>query len=122
MKRTVLIVEDEQVVRSVAQEVLQKAGFDVLTASDGVEGVRIFEEHAQDIVCVLLDITMPRKGGEAAFREIRRVREDTQVIFSSGYNEENISERVGDQRSVRFIKKPYSPADLVEELRSALTT
>jgi PAS domain S-box-containing protein len=117
---TVLVVDDEETVRALARRSLERHGFGVLTASDGVEGVAIFREHCDEIVAVLLDMTMPRMGGEDTFRELRRIRSEVRVILSSGYNEqEAISHFVGKGLS-GFIQKPYQSRELIAKLREIL--
>ncbi|MCP4714259.1 MAG: PAS domain-containing protein, partial [Deltaproteobacteria bacterium] len=69
---TILIVDDEETILAVGRRYLEKKGFSVLTALDGREGVEVFQEHAAEIVCVILDLTMPHMDGEETFREIRR--------------------------------------------------
>ena len=68
---TVLLADDEEAVRAVAKRMLERLGFTVLQAADGREAVEVFEQHAEEITCVLLDLTMPHLDGEEAFREMR---------------------------------------------------
>ena len=70
---TVLVVDDEEIVRSLAKKMVEIAGFSVLTANDGEEAVRLYREHQDEIACVLLDLTMPKMGGEETFRAIRQI-------------------------------------------------
>ncbi|HVC21810.1 MAG TPA: PAS domain S-box protein [Vicinamibacterales bacterium] len=118
----VLVVDDEEGVRTVAQGVLERCGFSVLEARDGLEGVDVFRAHAADIRAVLLDMTMPRMGGVEALREIRRIRHDVPVILSSGYSEEDAVDhvRVGTSELSGFIQKPYAATGLVDKLREVL--
>src|SRR5262249_10838753 len=81
-----LIVDDEQVVRGLARDMLEKMGFCVLTATDGHDGVEVFRTNADRIRLVLLDLMMPRLDGIEAFREMRRIRRDLCALLSSGYN------------------------------------
>lgn len=117
---TVLLVDDEEAVRTVTRRVLERAGFQVLLACDGVEGVEVFQAHADDITLVLLDMTMPRMSGDEAFREMRRIRADVPVVVSSGYNESEALGRFGDGGVAGFIQKPYRADELVAKLRSIL--
>ncbi len=118
----VLVVDDEEGVRTVAQGVLERCGFNVIEASDGREGVDVFREHAAEIRAVLLDMTMPRMSGVEALREIRRIRRDVPVILSSGYSEADAIDhfRFGGEELAGFIQKPYAAAGLVDKLRQAL--
>ncbi|MDE3154273.1 MAG: PAS domain S-box protein [Acidobacteriota bacterium] len=118
----VLVVDDEEGVRTVAQGVLERCGFDVLEAGDGREGVDVFRAHAGEIRAVLLDMTMPRMSGVEALREIRQIRRDVPVILSSGYSEADAVDhfRFGGDELAGFIQKPYAAAGLVDKLRQVL--
>jgi CheY-like chemotaxis protein len=113
----VLIADDEETVRAVGTEMLERLGFTVLTASDGREAVEVFRQHADEIVCTLLDLTMPILDGEQAFQEIRNIRADARVVLCSGYNQADATQRCVGKGLTGFIQKPYSMATLSEELR-----
>ncbi|MCP4375105.1 MAG: response regulator [bacterium] len=113
---TILLVDDEETVLTVGKQMLEKMGFDVLTACDGRKAIEVFEAHSDDIVCVLLDLTMPHLNGEAAFRELRRLRSDIAVILCSGYNEQDATQRFAGKGLAGFVQKPYSIAILKEKL------
>jgi two-component system, cell cycle sensor histidine kinase and response regulator CckA len=104
---SILVVDDEPVVRDVATHVLTPLGFRVLTAVDGQEGVEMFDQHRDEIVLVLLDMTMPRLSGEQVYEKIRQMRADTPVLLSSGYNEQETVRRFTGQGLAGFIQKPY---------------
>lgn len=116
----VLLVDDEAPVRSAAQQMLERIGFDVIVASDGVEGIELFRQRTDDIVCVLLDLQMPKMNGEETFDEIRALREGTPVVLSSGYGEEEAVQRFAGRGLADFIQKPYRLAALEEKLRKVL--
>lgn len=118
----VLVVDDEEVVRDVAERALTRFGFSVVKAHDGREGVERFKENAEEIVAVILDMTMPNMDGEEAFREIRRYRSDARVILSSGYTEQEAIERFAGKGLAGFIQKPYRPLALIEKLKDLLAT
>ena len=117
---TVLVVDDEEEVRSVARMALEERGLRVLTASDGCEAVELFRRHAGEIGVVVLDMTMPGKGGEETFRDLRRIRPDVKVILSSGYNEQDAVNRFAGKGLAGFLHKPYRPSELVERIRQLL--
>jgi CheY-like chemotaxis protein len=117
---TILVIDDEKVVRNLAKDILCRSGFRVLLACDGQEGVDVFRENADDIVAVLLDMTMPRLSGEETFRELRRIRTGVPVILSSGYNEQDATERFAGKGLAGFIQKPYDAAELRQRLREVL--
>ncbi len=119
---TVLLVDDEATVRQVTQQMLERAGFSVLTASDGLKAIDTYRKNSDDIVCVLLDLTMPNMGGEETLKRLLRIRPDVRVIMSSGYGELEIVERFADQGLAGFIQKPYLSAKLITKLREVLGT
>jgi YesN/AraC family two-component response regulator len=92
----------------------------VVTAKDGREAVEQFREHAGEIAAVLLDVTMPKLGGEEAFLEIRKIQRDARVILSSGYSEEDFAKHFAGEEVNGFLHKPYQPEELIEKLRQVL--
>ena len=118
---TILLVDDEEPVLDVGSMMLGKVGFNVRTARDGREAVEVFRQHQDEIVCVVLDLMMPIMDGEEALRELRRIREDVKIVLSSGYQEQDVSERVAEMGFAGFVKKPYTADTLIEQLRQALT-
>jgi CheY-like chemotaxis protein len=117
---TVLLVDDEAAVRLVAEQMLKRAGFSVLTAADGREAVELYRERSSEIICVLLDLTMPHMDGKEAFQELRRIRADVRVILSSGYAEEDIVVRFDGEDLAGFVQKPYQYKNLIEVMRQVL--
>jgi PAS domain S-box-containing protein len=109
---TVLLVDDEDSVRALGRRMLERLGFEVITAGDGEQAVATFKRRRGEISCVVLDLTMPRMDGETALEEIRRIDERVPVVMSSGYDETKLAERLGHGRSVSFIQKPYRMDDL----------
>ncbi len=119
IKGKVLVVDDEETVRSVAKMMLEQAGIEVVTAVDGCEAVKIYRENVGDIEVVLLDMTMPHMNGEEAFRELRRINPGIKVILSSGYNEQEAVNRFAGKGLVGFIQKPYGMRELLEKVHKA---
>ncbi len=109
---TVLVVDDEETIRVTAAAMLEDAGFTVLTAEDGAAGVEMFRQRHDEIRAVLLDMTMPRMGGEEAFRHMRQIDPDVKVVLSSGYNEQDATSHFAGKGLAGFIQKPYSPKAL----------
>lgn len=113
---TVLLIDDEEIVRNVATAMLENFGYTVLTAEDGVQGVEVYRQHRDEIDLVLLDMTMPNMNGQDCFRALKQINPEVCVILSSGYNEqEAISAFVG-QGLAGFIQKPYKLNQLGEKL------
>jgi len=117
---TLLVVDDDATIRSLAGRTMQRAGATVLLASDGREAVRLFRQHAAEIRLVLLDMTMPNMNGEEAFQEIRRIRPDAVVLLSSGYNETDATSHFAGKGLAWFIQKPYRQSDLLRRVAETL--
>ncbi len=117
---TVLLVDDEDNIRSLGRRMLERLGFDVLTAGNGLEALKIFRTHEAPIRCVLLDLTMPHMDGEETFLELQRINPDVCVIMSSGYDELEIVNRFDGKGLAGFIQKPYRSANLTAVLRRVL--
>ncbi|HMO95988.1 MAG TPA: response regulator, partial [Tepidiformaceae bacterium] len=91
-QHTVLVVDDDETVRSVTRRMLEHAGYTVLQAGDGIQALEAYRENP-GIDLVLLDMTMPHMDGEETFRELRRLSSDIRVVLTSGYNEQDATER-----------------------------
>ena len=114
---TVLLVDDEEVALNVAKTALARAGFTVLTACDGREGVNLFRSHSEDIDVVLLDLTMPQLDGRGAFVEFKRLRDDVPIILMSGHTEELVRIQMQGKAFDGFLQKPYHVASLIQKVR-----
>jgi CheY-like chemotaxis protein len=117
---TILVADDEEMLRTLGATVLTKAGYEVVVAEDGHQAVAQFKAHADDIVAVLLDLTMPLKGGEQVFREIHPLRPDVPIILTSGYAEEDALGQLAGLPIAGFLQKPYRPSELVSKLHRVL--
>lgn len=116
----VLLVDDEEAVRNVGRRALEKWGFEVQCACDGVEAVEFFGRRGDEIRCVVLDLTMPNMDGEETFRVLREMRADVPVILSSGFNEHEVVERFYQQGLSAFLQKPYPLATLRDKILQVL--
>src|ERR1039457_281613 len=113
---TVLLVDDEESVRGIAKGMLHELGFDTITAIDGREAIKIFKSNP-DIDCVILDLTMPHMDGEQCFRELRHIKPEVKVIISSGYNEQEVTQKFVGKGLTGFIQKPYKLSVLKEAIK-----
>jgi len=117
---TVLLAEDQALVREVARQGLEEAGFTVLAASDGEEAVRRFEEHSSGLCAVVLDMTMAGLSGAEVLRRIRAQRPELPVILTSGYSRDDAVARLGGDGPSAFVPKPYRPEHLAAKVRESL--
>jgi CheY-like chemotaxis protein len=117
---TILVVDDEPMVRDVAQAILQRLGLTVVAAADGEEAIRVFAADPARFAAVLLDLTMPRISGAETFRRIREIRPEAPVILMSGYNEEEASGQFAGKGLAGFIEKPFSTQTLADAIKRVL--
>jgi CheY-like chemotaxis protein len=117
---TILLAEDDDAVRSLAQKVLQRAGYNVLVAHDGAEAIEMFEALKDEIDLAILDVIMPKVGGREAFEKIRTIRPDLPALFASGYSENAIHTNFVLHEDVALIQKPFSRTELLTAVRRAL--
>ncbi|MBQ76505.1 MAG: hypothetical protein CMQ20_15980 [Gammaproteobacteria bacterium] len=115
---TLLIVDDEETVRTVSKAMVGHMEFQVLTAADGSEAISILRQHTDEIVCVLLDLYMPNMDGEQAFHEIVKIKPDIKIILSSGINLLDTAISLVGKRPDGYLQKPYD----LEKLKQVLMT
>ena len=113
---TVMVVDDEEIVRALAESILEDTGCGVLCAASGEEALDRLEA-AGPVDVVVLDVTMPGMGGVETFRQMRRRWPDLRILLQSGHRPDDIEEQLGGPPS-GFIRKPYRPNDLIEALES----
>ncbi len=114
---TILLVDDESMIRNLGQVVLKRAGYSVLTAVDGIEALQVFARERDRIGLVILDVTMPRMSGRDAYRHIVEIDPTVRILFSTGYSTEDIAELDG---AVGLLGKPYRPNELLAAVRASL--
>jgi signal transduction histidine kinase/CheY-like chemotaxis protein len=119
-QETILVAEDNEMVRNLVKLVLEQAGYQVLAAEDGQEAVSLFERHAQNIHLLFLDVVMPNLGGREVLERIRKIRPSVPVLFASGYNEDAIHTDFVLKDGFHFVQKPYQVKDLLQKVRTAL--
>jgi two-component system cell cycle sensor histidine kinase/response regulator CckA len=117
---TILVVEDEDLLRLAVSKALTKRGFSVLEACDGSEGMELIRAHKNDIDVVLLDVTLPGLSSREIFEEARRIRPELKVILTSAYGKETVAGSFAGLPIERFIRKPFQLAELVAVLQDAL--
>jgi two-component system cell cycle sensor histidine kinase/response regulator CckA len=118
---TVLLVEDEEMVREAAAAVLEYLGFMVLEAKDGIEAVEVFRQYQNEIHCVLCDLTMPRMNGWETLAALRKLAPDIPVILTSGYDKAHVMEGEHSEQPQAFLGKPYKLKELSDAICHALT-
>ncbi|MBL8796413.1 MAG: PAS domain S-box protein [Planctomycetia bacterium] len=118
-QETILLVDDEAIIRNLGKTILQRYGYRVLLAVDGVEAVEVYSAHRAEIDLVILDLTMPRLSGQDALRQLLQLDPEVRVLFSSGYSSELVT--ASDREGVLgFVNKPYRPHELARTIRTTL--
>ena len=117
---TILVVDDEESVRAVADALLRSMGFEVLEARDGQECLERFKAEGGRIKAVLLDLTMPHMDGVEAFRRLRALDPTSRVVLMSGYNEQEAVHEFLGKGLVAFVQKPFRRAGLMQAMQKAL--
>jgi PAS domain S-box-containing protein len=116
----ILVVDDEETVRTLTRRMLERVGFTVLTAEDGRQAVDLFQRVVDKVDLVILDLTMPHLDGEACFRELRLLKPTVKVVLSSGYNEQDVVNLFAGKGLAGFIQKPYTSEQLIAGVRQVL--
>jgi PAS domain S-box-containing protein len=117
---TILVAEDEPIVRSLAVRILTAAGYTVLEAANGEEALQVFAAQNQVISLVLLDAIMPKISGDEACRQIHTADPAAKVVFCSGYDPETAASSFVVQKHLRLIQKPFQPETLLRVVREVL--
>ena len=118
---TILIAEDDEPVRKLTKETLERAGYKVIDAVDGDDAMEKFMEHKDEIQLLLLDVIMPKRNGREVYDEIRKIRPEVRVIFVSGYPADFIATKGIIEEGLNYIAKPLPPNQLLKKIREALT-
>ncbi len=119
-QETILIAEDEPIVRDLAVRILTRAGYSVLVASDGAEAVELFEANVDAVSMVLLDAVMPKLTGHQAYARIRLTNPNLPVVFCTGYDPDTGQIKVLVDEGVRVVQKPFDPDVLLRVVRELL--
>ncbi|HTS88183.1 MAG TPA: PAS domain S-box protein [Gemmatimonadales bacterium] len=119
-KERVLLVEDEDGLRRVAQRALEKVGYRVLTAADGLEALEVFRRNAGEIDLIITDVVMPKLGGIALYRAVRQDGHAVRFLFTSGYAADEIMQGDTGDGELSLLQKPWTLADLTHRVREVL--
>ena len=111
--KSVLVIDDEEILLQIAKDILNEFNFLVTTASSGAEGISLYQKDPGSFDMVLLDLSLPGMSGTQVFEELRKIRNDVRILFSSGAG---MSASVPQGEGLSFIAKPFSVMELVNEV------
>jgi PAS domain S-box-containing protein len=117
---TILVAEDHDGVREMARLTLESLGYKVILAEDGEKAVAAFEEHRDRIALAVLDVVMPKLGGQEVYARMRAVKPDVAVLFTTGYSNESAALRALAKKGISVLQKPYVPSLLARKVREVL--
>ncbi|GEM_PF-4910850 len=116
-RETILIAEDESLVRELHRELLSNYGYKIYEAADGEEALKMFNEYKDEIELVLSDVVMPKKNGKELIKEIQKIKPDMKIILMSGYSLNLIGREGLIDCKIDFVSKPISPENLLKKIR-----
>lgn len=114
----ILVIDDEPIMRKITVKILEKAGYSVIFAKDGEEGVELFRKHRQKLMAVLLDMQMPKKSGRETYLDMREISPDVKVLLASGFQRDERVEAILRLGVHGFIEKPYTFGQLVKAIQT----
>ncbi len=117
---TLLVVEDEDLLREMAQLLLETHGYTVITTKDGIEAVDVYRQHANEIALVISDMGLPKLSGESEFNKLKEINPAVKMIFASGYFEPDIKTKLESAGVMGFLQKPYVIEEVLSKIRNAL--
>ncbi len=116
----ILVAEDDEMVRDLTVQILEKAGYKLLVACDGREAIDLYEAHADEITLSLLDVIMPKESGRAVHDRIKEIVPDARVLFCSAYGMDTLESDSLPEGSWELLTKPYGPAELLHKVRTLI--
>jgi two-component system cell cycle sensor histidine kinase/response regulator CckA len=119
---TILVVEDEELLRVAVSKALRKRGFSVIEASDGSAGMDLIRKHKEDIDVILLDVTLPGRSSREIFDEVQRIRPNLKVILTSAYDKNTVDVSFAGLPVTHFLRKPFQLSDLASVVQDALSS
>jgi CheY-like chemotaxis protein len=117
---TILLVDDEEAVRALGQSVLERCGYTVLTAEDGIQALEVYQAHQEEIALVVLDVGMPKMGGQACLRRLREWDRQVKVLISTGYTAKGLAQELVAEGALGVVEKPFPPQDFAAVVRRVL--
>jgi two-component system, cell cycle sensor histidine kinase and response regulator CckA len=118
--QTILVIDDEEIVREAVQDILETIGVQVIEASNGRDGIEQYRQEQERIGAILLDMKMPGLSGVETLRQLRQINPTVPIILSSGYAEEEMRRNIESDGATHFLPKPYNFEMLIAKIKQAL--
>jgi DNA-binding response OmpR family regulator len=112
--KTILIIDDEEMIREIAHDMLSHLGYNIILAADGEEAIEIFRKNYQSIDMVLVDLIMPKMNGAVCLQKLKEINKETPIIVASGITEVSKKKSVLEMGAHDYLEKPYSIKSLKE--------
>jgi len=119
-KRTILVVEDEELLLDLLKEMLEGEGYRVLTATDGPQAVELYRAEKENVSLVLSDMGLPSMGGWDVLHQLRSINPSVKVILSSGFMDTKVRQDMLSAGARDFIQKPYMPEKVIQKIRETI--
>lgn len=116
----VLLVEDEQLLRHVGREILERLGYSVIVAEDGKEAVEKYRQRRDEIVVVVLDLVMPEMDGSETFAELKNIDPNVRVLIASGFTNDEVVDELLANGARGFVEKPFDKKTMAEAVAGVL--
>lgn len=117
---TILVADDDTEVTAITKAIFQEAGYKVILANDGESALNMFKANQDKIQLLVLDIIMPKKNGKEVYEEIKNIQPSVKAVFTSGYTEDIINQKMVIEEGLNFIMKPIMPTELLKKVREVL--
>jgi two-component system cell cycle sensor histidine kinase/response regulator CckA len=116
----VLLVDDEQPMLEFGRDILADHGYRVITATNGMEAIALYREHAKDVALVILDLIMPRMDGGQTYIELKKINTSVKAMFCTGYTSDEVISSLLQEEHLRAVRKPFQIEEFVGTVRAVL--
>jgi DNA-binding NtrC family response regulator len=120
--RSILIIDDEEMIRDLARDMLEMHGFHILSAENGVDGVAVFKKNKDNIACIILDVTMPRMSGRETYQQLKKIDKNVKIILSTGHGKGEMAQEIIALGIHGVIQKPYRIEELLRLVQKMMST
>ncbi|AFM24570.1 response regulator [Desulfomonile tiedjei] len=120
--KVILLVEDQEMVSNLIKRILESSGYVLITATDGKEAINLYQREMDKISLVILDLMMPKMGGETCIKELHKINPNLKILIASGRSLDAETKRLVETETRGFVKKPFTRTELLQMVRDILNT